>query len=67
MLTRVKVKVCGVRSIEEAEAALDAGADAIGFNFWPRSPRYIAPRAAADIIERIAVGDDHIRRFANIK
>ncbi|HKP87657.1 MAG TPA: N-(5'-phosphoribosyl)anthranilate isomerase, partial [Blastocatellia bacterium] len=36
---RVKVKICGVRTLEEAAAALDAGADALGFNFWPRSPR----------------------------
>ena len=53
-MSRVKVKVCGIRSLEEAEAALDAGADALGFNFWPPSPRYIAPRAASEVIRRLS-------------
>ena len=44
------MKICGVRSLEEARAAIDAGADALGFNFWPKSPRFIAPEAASDII-----------------
>ena len=52
-MTRVKVKICGIRSVEEAEAALDAGADALGFNFWPQSPRYIGPRAAREVIQRL--------------
>jgi phosphoribosylanthranilate isomerase len=65
MLTRVKVKVCGVRSIEEAEAALDAGADAIGFNFWARSPRYIAPRAAADIVSKLSPVASTVGVFVN--
>lgn len=46
---RVRVKICGVRSIEEAEASIEAGADALGFNFWPSSPRYIAPEEAEPI------------------
>ncbi|MFY9554049.1 MAG: phosphoribosylanthranilate isomerase [Blastocatellia bacterium] len=49
-MNRVKVKVCGIRSVEEAEAALDAGADALGFNFWPQSARYVAPGAAREVI-----------------
>ena len=53
-MTRVKVKVCGVRSIEEAEASIDAGADALGFNFWPQSARYITPRAAREVISRLS-------------
>src|SRR6185436_12288509 len=53
-MTRVKVKICGIRSLEEAEAALDEGADALGFNFWPKSPRYITPRSASEIIARLS-------------
>ncbi|MEK6302554.1 MAG: phosphoribosylanthranilate isomerase [Acidobacteriota bacterium] len=49
-MNRVRVKICGIRSLEEAEAAVDAGADALGFNFWPRSPRHISPEAADKII-----------------
>lgn len=50
---RVRVKICGVRSMEEALCALDCGVDALGFNFWPKSPRYIAPREARAIIDRL--------------
>jgi len=53
-VSRVRVKICGVRTLEEAEAAVDAGADALGFNFWPRSPRYIAPAAAREITRHLA-------------
>jgi phosphoribosylanthranilate isomerase len=65
MLTRVKVKVCGVRSVEEAEAALDAGADALGFNFWPQSRRYITPRAAAGIISKLSPVASTVGVFVN--
>jgi len=41
------VKICGVRTVEAVEAAVSAGADAIGFNFFPPSPRYLAPEQAA--------------------
>ena len=49
-MKRVKVKVCGVKTVEEAQSAVDAGADALGFNFWPGSARYIEPRAAREVI-----------------
>lgn len=42
-------KVCGITNQEDASAAVEAGANAIGFNFYPRSPRYIAPETAGDI------------------
>lgn len=43
------LKICGITSQEDADAAIAAGANAIGFNFYPRSPRYIAPERAAAI------------------
>lgn len=49
----MKVKVCGITSYEDASAALESGADALGFNFFPRSPRYILPDTARSIIERL--------------
>jgi phosphoribosylanthranilate isomerase len=49
-VNRVRVKICGVRSLEEARVAVEAGADALGFNFWPRSPRYVAPESAREVI-----------------
>ena len=65
MQARVKVKVCGVRSLEEAEVALEAGADAIGFNFWPQSRRYVAPRVAADIISKLSPVASIVGVFVN--
>ena len=46
------LKICGITNPEDAAAAVEGGATAIGFNFWPRSPRYIAPDEAARILSR---------------
>jgi phosphoribosylanthranilate isomerase len=50
------VKVCGITNLEDATAAIDAGASALGFNFYPESPRYIDPETAAGIAVRLAPG-----------
>src|SRR5262245_25273537 len=52
-MTRVKVKICGIRSLGEARAAQQLGVDALGFNFWVHSPRYIAPAEAQVIIRQL--------------
>jgi len=39
----MKIKICGIKTLDEALAAVEAGADLLGFNFYPPSPRYIAP------------------------
>ncbi|HSB10419.1 MAG TPA: phosphoribosylanthranilate isomerase [Blastocatellia bacterium] len=64
-MAQVKVKICGIRSLKEAEAALDAGADALGFNFWPQSPRYIDPEAASEVISGLAPMVSTVGVFVN--
>jgi phosphoribosylanthranilate isomerase len=44
------VKICGVRRLVDAHAAAEAGADIVGFTFWPGTKRYIAPEEAAGVI-----------------
>src|SRR5215216_4594287 len=44
------IKICGIKSINDALAAMDAGADMLGFNFYPKSPRYIEPGTCRDIM-----------------
>jgi phosphoribosylanthranilate isomerase len=48
-MSRVRVKICGITRPEDAEAAVRAGADAVGFVLWPASPRAIGVDAAAAI------------------
>lgn len=45
----MKVKICGLTNLEDAVAAVEAGADMLGFNFYPGSPRYIEPGRCAEI------------------
>ena len=48
------IKICGLTNLDDALAAVDAGADYLGFNFYPRSPRHIAPETCAPIVAEIA-------------
>ena len=48
----VEVKICGLSTLATLDAALEAGADLIGLNFYPRSPRYVTIEAAAELAKR---------------
>lgn len=47
------IKICGITNLEDAICAVEAGADALGFNFYRPSPRYLSPASARQIIDRL--------------
>jgi phosphoribosylanthranilate isomerase len=59
------VKICGITNREDALAAVDAGASAIGFNFYRESPRYISHTGAAMIAERTPANVWRVGVFVN--
>ena len=61
----VKVKICGITNLEDAEAAVDMGADLLGFNFYPKSKRYITAADAIGIINELPTFVDIAGIFVN--
>ena len=59
------VKICGITNLEDARVAIEAGAQALGFNFWPHSRRYILPTAAKAIIAELQTEILRVGVFVN--
>lgn len=58
------VKICGLTTLEDARAALDAGADLLGFTFYPPSPRYVTPERCAEIVRALRTDAPRAARHA---
>ena len=58
----VSVKICGITNIEDAKAAIEAGADMLGFNFYPKSKRYLDVASARTIIEEARTFSDRTNK-----
>lgn len=60
-----RIKICGITNSEDALAAVLAGADTLGFNFYPKSKRFVAPATAREIVTSLPKGVRSIGVFVN--
>jgi phosphoribosylanthranilate isomerase len=60
-----KVKICGLTNLEDTLKAIELGADAIGFNFYPDSPRFVMPEVVEKILEEVPESVVKVGVFVN--
>jgi phosphoribosylanthranilate isomerase len=60
-----RIKICGITTVEDAALAVEAGADAIGLNFYEQSPRCVTPARAGEIAAAVPEGVDLVGVFVN--
>ena len=63
--SRTRIKICGLTREEDVDAAVQAGADAIGFVMYEKSPRYVSPEQAKKLMRRIPAFVSSVLLFAN--
>jgi phosphoribosylanthranilate isomerase len=61
-----RIKICGVTRPEDAQAIAEAGADAVGLNFYPSSPRFVSDERATEIIAALPAGVAKVGVFVNL-
>jgi phosphoribosylanthranilate isomerase len=62
---RTRIKICGITRPEDLDSAVRAGADAVGFVFYPPSPRYVVPEIAATLAQRVPPFVARVGLFVN--
>lgn len=65
MAGKTRIKICGLTRAADVDAAVAAGADAIGFVFYPPSPRYVTPQRATDLVRRLPPFVSAVGLFVN--
>ena len=64
-MQRTRLKICGITREQDLRAAVDAGADALGFVFYPKSPRHVTPQRAGELCRALPPFVGAVALFVN--